>query len=375
MTASARHTGCGAARVKDADLTDDSAQLPASLQAWPILLRAALGIALALSVGAVAAAVPALGAAELQAMLLGAVALAALGLGLGAALAAAAAGFVWLLWPAAADGTLGTDTLLRALLWFALAKGIAAAIALPRGDLVRLASRLRGTEVVARERALLLEEMSHRIRNDMQRLVGLLQAEAGNNPVASGALLQAAGRIQVLGRVHRRLATRAGSDAVDSQAFLEGLVDDLRAALLPDSGIGLTVSAEPHALPVAMAGDLGLVVNELVTNALKYAFPRGKGGVVRVCFGREEKTYRLAVSDTGVGLGQVGLAAVEGGSGMRLVRALAAQLGGRVELRGGEVGGTLCLLRFPVAGPGRSMPLAEAPAEAPPPPERRSATS
>ncbi|WP_431268591.1 sensor histidine kinase [Dankookia sp. P2] len=338
------------------------------------MLRVALGIALALAVGAVATAIPALGAAELQAMLLGAVALAALGLGLGAALAAAAAGFAWLLWPAAAAGTLGIATLLRALLWFALAKGIAAAIALPRVDLVRLASRLRGTEVVARERALLLEEMSHRVRNDMQRLVGLLQAEAGNNPVASGALLQAAGRIQVLGRVHRRLATRAGSDAVDSRAFLEGLVDDLRAALLPESGIALTVGTEAHPLPVAIAGDLGLVVNELVTNALKYAFPRGKGGIVRVCFAREGEAYRLAVSDTGVGLGQVRLAAVEGGSGMRLVRALASQLGGRVELRGGEVGGTLCLLRFPVAGPGRPVPASEAAAEVPLPTERRSAT-
>jgi two-component sensor histidine kinase len=368
---SLHHAACGAAWVKDSNLTDDTAQLPGATHAWPCVLRVALGIVLALSVGAVLAAVPALGAAEVQAILLAAVALAALGLGLGAGLAAAAAGFAWLLWPAAEGGTLGTASLLRALLWFALAKSIAAAIALPRGNLARLASRLRGTEVVARERGLLLEEMSHRIRNDMQRLVGLLQAEASNNPVAAGALLQAAGRIQVLGRVHRRLAMRAGSGAVDSHAFLDGLVDDLRAALLPESGIALTVVAEAHALPVAVAGDLGLVVNELVTNALKYAFPRGKGGIIRVCFARQDESYGLAVSDNGVGLGQARLAAVEGGSGMRLVRALASQLGGRVDLRAGEVGGTLCRLSFPVSGRVGAAEIAPEPEVQP---ERRSAT-
>jgi two-component sensor histidine kinase len=158
---------------------------------------------------------------------------------------------------------------------------------------------------------------------------------------------------------------------VDSRDLLEGLADDLRAALLPESGIALTVSAEAHALPVAVAGDLGLVVNEFVTNALKYAFPRGQGGIVRVRFAKEGERFQLVVSDNGVGLGQAGLTAVEGGSGMRLVRALAAQLGGRIDLHVGEVGGTQCCLGFPVV-PGRAMPVADAPA-APMLPKRRSA--
>ncbi|MEN0075029.1 MAG: sensor histidine kinase, partial [Paracraurococcus sp.] len=254
-------------------------------------------------------------------------------------------------------------TLLCAVLWFALAKALAAAIALPRGRLARLAGRLRGTEAVARQRGLLLEEMSHRIRNDMQRLISLLQAQAGADPVAAAALLQAAGRIQVLGRVHRRLATRRNGGRVDSRIFLEGLVDDIGAALGPQSGIALTAQAEAHPLPVAVAGDLGLVVNELVTNALKYAFPPDRGGIVRVGFRREDSQYRLVVSDNGVGLGAERRAGLEGGSGMRLVQALAGQLGGRVELCGGEVGGTICMLRFPVEaarGPdAREAPAAE----------------
>ena len=338
---------------KDTCLADIADPLPGPTGAIPLALRIAAGMAIGLAVGALGAALPVLGAVERQALLLAAVAFATFGLGLGAGLAAAATGFAWLLWPAAEAGTLDTATLLRALLWFASAKGIAVAIALPRGQLARLATRLRGTEAASRERGLLLDEMSHRIRNDMQRLVGLLQAQAGAEPAAPRALLQAAGRIQVLGRVHRRLAARGGAAMLDAQAFLEGLVDDLRAALAPESGIALTVSAEAHPLPVSVAGDLGLVVNELVTNALKYAFPRARGGSVRVCFARRDAYYRLAVSDNGVGIGQAQHTAMQTGSGMRLVRALATQLGGRLELRPAEVGGTLCLLCFPVAGSAR----------------------
>lgn len=317
---------------------------------------------LALATGAAAGAVPTLGVAEIQAILLASVLLSTLALGLGAGLAAAAVGFAWLLWPAAEAGTLGPAALLRALLWFALAKAMAAAIALPRGRLARLAARLRGAEVKARQRGLLLDEMSHRIRNDMQRLTGMLQAQAAADPAAAAGLLRAAGRIQVLGRVHRRLARRAGGSAVDSRVFLEELAADLRAALLPDSGIALVIGAEAHPLPVAVAGDLGLVVNELVTNALKYAFPPGRAGTIRIYFAREDGLYRLTVADNGIGLPR---SAGTGGSGTRLVQALAGQLGGRLDRSGGEVGGTLCELRFPVRRPeaGAPPPL---PPDAPP---------
>jgi two-component sensor histidine kinase len=313
--------------------------------------------------------VPGLGPGETQVILLAAVVLASLRLGLGAGLAGSAAGFAWLLWPAAEAGTLDTVTLLKALLWFALAKGTAAAIALPRGQLARILDRLRGTELMARQRGLLLEEMSHRIRNDMQRLTGMLQAQANDDPAAAGGLMRAAGRIQVLGRVHERLAKRSDGSVVDSQVFLEGLADDLRAAMLPDSGVALTASAESHPLPLPVAADLGLVVNELVTNALKYAFPRGRGGVVRIGFSRDGDTYHLSVSDNGVGMG----AASPGGSGTRLVAALAGQLGGRVEAHRGEVGGTQWVLRFPVLAAGRPA-MRAFPAEARVGPARRTGT-
>lgn len=332
------------------NLTDNSTPLAERSHPSLSALRLGGGFALA-GLACLATTMPDLGSGETQVILLAAVVLAALWLGLGAGLAASAVGFAWLLWPAAQAGVLGTGTLLRALLWFALAKGTAVAIALPRGQLLRIADRLRGTEDTARQRALLLEEMSHRVRNDMQRLTGMLQVQAGEDPAAAAALRRAAGRIQVLGRVHQRLAQRSDGSVVDSRAFLEGLADDLRAAMLPESGIALTARAASHPLPLPVAGDLGLVMNELVTNALKYAFPGGRGGVVRVTFSREEDSYHLSVSDNGIGMGTASAA----GSGMRLVGALAAQLSGRLEVRRGEVGGTQCVLRFPVTASGKAV--------------------
>jgi two-component sensor histidine kinase len=93
------------------------------------------------------------------------------------------------------------------------------------------------------------------------------------------------------------------------------------------------------------------VVNELVTNALKHAFPTDREGLIRVTFHRDDAAYELVVADNGVGpAGDAWAARAEaGGMGTRLLRALAAQLGGRLDVMGGEVGGTSCRLRFPVA--------------------------
>ena len=107
---------------------------------------------------------------------------------------------------------------------------------------------------------------------------------------------------------------------------------------------------------------LGLALNELVTNALKYAFPDDGAGTVRVRFAREGESFLLSVSDDGVGMaGDEAPAPPHAekrprgtGLGTRLLQGLAAQLRGTLSRRGsGNGAGTLAELRFPVAEPGR----------------------
>lgn len=322
-------------------------------RALPAPIRFVIAAALPLLAFAAAGFLPgAVSAIHLQLLLLATALLSALFLGLAAGLVGATLGFGLMLWRAVGDdGTLGFQAALDAFLWFAVAK-LAVALVATRRDLVARLSEARDlAEAEARRRKLLHAELLHRVSNDLSLQVSMLQMQAAAEPDAADALQAAAGRVHVLGRVHGRLSRGADAEAVmESRTFLEGLVADLRAGLDGVRPVALTVTAESHPLPLATAGDVGLVVNELITNALKHAFPAGREGVVRVTFRRDGDAYELVVADNGVGAapGRAARGTEGGGLGGQLVRALATQLGGRLEVAAGEVGGTACTLRFPV---------------------------
>ncbi|MFC7478573.1 sensor histidine kinase [Dankookia sp. GCM10030260] len=221
---------------------------------------------------------------------------------------------------------------------------------------------------VQRGRALLLEEFRHRTRNDLGSLVGilLLRARAASSEAARDGLREAADHALALARVHTRLAkdSVAAEDAttVDTREFIVGLCDDLTKAFSGDGlrPVFLHAEAEPHRLSTERSVQLGLVLNEAITNAFKYAFPEGRGGQVQVRFRRQGEQFVLTVVDDGPGVlpdGEVGEtppAALPQGSGLgtRLLRALAAQLRGSFNRHPGEAGlGTVVELHFPVDAP------------------------
>jgi len=217
-------------------------------------------------------------------------------------------------------------------------------------------------------RGLLLREFRHRTRNDLHSLVGLLllRARAAPSDAARDGLREAADHAMALARVHTRLARNARDDAasVDTRDFVSGLGADLQAAQTGEGlrPVVLSVAAESHALDAERAVQVGLVLNEAITNALKYGFPDERAGTVRVTFVRNGAEFVLTVADDGVGLSEDDTA--EGrtppprgtGIGTRLLRALAAQLRGSFSRRLGEDGaGTVAELRFPAdpLGPSR----------------------
>jgi two-component sensor histidine kinase len=232
----------------------------------------------------------------------------------------------------------------------------------------RMTAELRRSE---RARTLLLHEFRHRTRNDLGSLVGLLMLRARIAPSAAAreALREAADHALALARVHGRLALDDGLDrgaerpTVDTHDFIVGLCDDIEDALFatPLRPVRLSATSQSHPLSAERAVPLGLVVNETVTNALKYAFPEERTGIVQVRFAREAGEYVLSVTDDGIGLPPEG--EVDGappaapprgaGLGTRLLRSLAAQLRGQFARRPGEGGrGTVVELRFPTVEPG-----------------------
>lgn len=225
-------------------------------------------------------------------------------------------------------------------------------LATERAELASANASLRNT---AAQRGTLLSESVHRARNDLQRLAATLRLQAGSSKEAAArdALNDASARIAALARINGRLDRHREEDGraeVESRGYLEGLIGDLDDAAVDMRPIALTVSAESTVLPMARAVAIGLIVNELVGNALKYAFPNDMEGRVDVVFRREGNEFVLIVQDNGVGTSQ-GSPPLGSGLGMRISRALAGQLGGKLEVAPSAPGtdrpGLANSLRFP----------------------------
>jgi two-component sensor histidine kinase len=205
-------------------------------------------------------------------------------------------------------------------------------------------ARLRGqSELMLKQSELMLKELNHRVRNDLVRVQSFLQLEQRRDGTPS--LQTAIARIAVLGQLYSHLTPKEGHVAVAMATFLEGVVNGLRDAQQGGRPIGLLLRAEPMQLPLAAATPLGLITNELVTNAFKHAFPGERPGRIDVELRRTAGVVELAVADDGVGHDPAG-PATGGGLGRMLVEQLARQLGGSVATEG--TGGTRVVVRIPI---------------------------
>ena len=171
---------------------------------------------------------------------------------------------------------------------------------------------------------LLLREVHHRIANSLQLLRSLLhmQLRTISSDDVRAHIESAARRIAAVGLLHRRMCdTEAGADA-DAKDYVGCMLDDMRSVV---SDRSLTLDMEAFTLPIADLTAMGLIVGELVTNAVKYGH-----GTVRVSIGRRPTGLQIAVSDDGGGFPPDFDPATSRGLGMRLVVALARSAGADV---------------------------------------------
>lgn len=184
------------------------------------------------------------------------------------------------------------------------------------------------------EKEVLLKEVHHRVKNNLQVISSLLslQARKASEPAAQEALQSSQGRVRSIALLHERLYQSSDLANVDMTTYLAGLVSEVfRAAGRP--GVRRLVAVDGLELSMELAMPCGLIVNELVTNALKHAFPAGEGEV-RVELTRRDGRVRLSVVDDGRGLPPASQG--EGTSlGMKLVRSLTDQLRGRLVVERG----------------------------------------
>lgn len=175
-----------------------------------------------------------------------------------------------------------------------------------------------------------MQEANHRVKNRLQMVAGVLTLHRRDaDPKARAQFDDARQQVLTVARVHERLYKGNSVETVDFGTFLRELCNDLHNAL----GSGnrtLVCSADPILLPTAVAIPVALIVNELITNAIKYAYGPTDVGEIRVRCARAEAALVLTVTDEGAALAADFSVAGNAGLGLRMVDMLLHQLQGRL---------------------------------------------
>lgn len=204
-------------------------------------------------------------------------------------------------------------------------------------------------EALANEREVLIHEVNHRVSNSLQLISSLLQVQsaAQANMQSAQILLDAYKRVAAVARVHKRLYSSADVRYVDLSDYLCSLVEDLRQSA-DHGGSSLHILSSQTRIATDFAIPIGLVVTELVINAMKYAYPAG-GGPIRVKAERSGDLITVQVQDDGIGVGEADWRK-SSGIGNRIVLAMAEKIGGALSIAGGAFG-TSVTVSFAAADP------------------------
>jgi two-component sensor histidine kinase len=187
-------------------------------------------------------------------------------------------------------------------------------------------------KALAAERAVLLREVNHRVSNSLQLVSSflLMQSEASDDPDVKAALAAAYGRVLAVGQVHKRLYTSDDVMSVSLDQYLKALVADIAASAANAAG-WLSLAADPLVVDPDRAVAVGVIVTELVLNAMKHAYSSGQGPVRVSLHAQADGRVQLSVEDDGVGGGSSSSES-SAGLGHVIVEAMADKLGATVTI-------------------------------------------
>ncbi len=220
-----------------------------------------------------------------------------------------------------------------------------------------------------REKEVLLKEIHHRVKNNLQIVSSLLNLQLGHvrDTSACAVIRECQSRIKSIAIVHEKLYQSRNLAQIELGEYIRSLVSHLfRTFLVDPASIRMELAAEQVSLDVDQAIPCCLIINELVTNSLKYAFPDKPAGVIGISLQAEPPSgdaangsqYALAVSDNGVGFPPGVDFRAASSMGMQLVMTFVEQLGGSIELD--TRGGTTFTIRFASGRNGKCAPSAAA---------------
>jgi two-component sensor histidine kinase len=198
------------------------------------------------------------------------------------------------------------------------------------------------------EKEILLREVHHRIKNNIAAIGGLLSLhlKSVTNPQAVAVLRDAIGRVDSMGILYNKLLLTEGYQDVSVKNYLESLAD-MVIALFPGSAkIKLEKHIDDFRLDPKRLFPLGIIINELLTNKMKYAFSQSKTGLIKISLVIFEKHVTLAIQDNGNRLPEGFAVDTAKGFGLTLVKMLTKQLGGSFSME--KDAGTRCTVEFEI---------------------------
>lgn len=193
----------------------------------------------------------------------------------------------------------------------------------------------------------LLEELNHRVMNSLAMIGGIISMEARkiSDEDAQAAFIRLRARLDAVGRLYKTLSRSGAVDHVDAAQYLTALAEDLVMSSGTVKPPQLKIAIDKLPISTRTAVPLGLVVNELMTNSLKYAFDENGGGQLNLTMSVQDNESHLTISDDGVGIDVE--ARVDSGLGQRLTEAFTTQLDGTMTTTS-NASGTQHKLIFPI---------------------------
>jgi two-component sensor histidine kinase len=214
----------------------------------------------------------------------------------------------------------------------------------------RLSTEKRTLSAALEEKELLLREIHHRVKNNMQVISSLLnlQARSVQDPVALKVMREGRDRVRSMALIHQTLYQNNDFSTVETKDYFLKLAENLfHTYNIDQDRVQLIAQIEPLKFNVDIMISLGLILNELISNALKYAFPDEQMGVVRISLSTNEDNVELKVEDNGVGFPANFVPDAARSIGFSLINAFTQKLGGSLQLANAETGARTSLI-FPL---------------------------
>lgn len=197
------------------------------------------------------------------------------------------------------------------------------------------------------EKEWLLKEIHHRVKNNLQTVISLLNSQSAylDNDMALSAIKNSQHRIHSMSLIHQKLYNSENISTINMPNYIKELVEYLKESFNTGQRIRFEINVAPLELDVAQAVPLGLILNESITNSIKYAFPENHTGMIKVTLEKvKESYYLLTISDNGIGFDISSSSERKNSFGMSLIKGLSDDLDAKLSIE--NQNGTVIKIEF-----------------------------